>query len=126
MVALWVLLAAYTLGKAAGVTTFGAAHGRRFGLFLAALQMLIFLASPFVRGDNVSLFFFERTTADKFMVPATMLPIAFALVIRYLADGRGGIWWTAALVTFAVSTIHPLIAAMMAMALTAFALLHWL
>ena len=126
MVALWVLLAAYTLGKAAGVTTFGAAHGRRFGLFLAALQMLIFLASPFVRGDNVSLFFFERTTADKFMVPATMLPIAFALVIRYLAGGRGGIWWTAALVTFAVSTIHPLIAAMMAMALTAFAVLHWL
>ncbi|MDQ3248324.1 MAG: tetratricopeptide repeat protein, partial [Chloroflexota bacterium] len=126
VVALWILLAAYTLGKAAGVSRFGAVHGRRVGLLMAALQMLIFLAAPFLRGDNVSLFFFERTTADKFMVPATMLPVLFALAMRTLAGGGAGAWWAAALVTFAVSTIHPLIAAMVALALTAFAGLHWL
>ena len=49
--------------------------------------------------------------------PTTMLPIVFAFVIRYLAKGERSAWWAAALVTFAVSTIHPLIAAMLALAL---------
>ncbi len=126
MVALWIMLSAYALGKTAGDNSFGRTHGRRFGLFMAWLQTLIFIAAPFLRGDNVSLFFFERTTADKFMVPMTMLPVGFALTMRYLADGKKSAWWTAALVVFSVSTIHPLIAAMMALGLAAFAGFHWL
>ncbi|MCX6043752.1 MAG: tetratricopeptide repeat protein, partial [Chloroflexi bacterium] len=126
MVALWIMLSAYALGKTAGISSFGRAHGRRFGLFMAWLQTIIFIAAPFLRGDNVSLFFFERTTADKFMVPMTMLPVGFAFTMRYLADGKKSAWWTAALVAFAVSTIHPLIAAMMALGLAAFAGFHWL
>lgn len=126
MVALWVLLATYALGKAAGEVTLGAAHSRRFGLFMTALQLLILVAAPFLRGDNVSIFFFERTTADKYMVPTTMLPIVFAFTLRYMANGQGRAWWIAAIATFAVSTIHPLIAAMMALALGAFAGFHWL
>ena len=126
MIALWALFASYMLGRAAGLFVPGGGNGRRFGLFVAAIQMLIYLAAPFLRGDNVSLFFFERTTADKFMVPITMLPVVFALTIRYLGRGRGNIWFAAAVASFAVSTIHPLIAAMMALALTAFGLLHWL
>lgn len=126
MVALWVMLATYAFGKAAGAVAFGELHSRRFGLFMTALQMLILLAAPFLRGDNVSLFFFERTTADKYMVPMTMLPLVFAFTLRYLATGQQRTWGTAAVATFAVSTIHPLIAAMMALALGAFAGFHWL
>lgn len=126
MVALWIMLSAYALGKVVGALSFGEVHGRRFGLFVTALQVLIFIAAPFLRGDNVSLFFFERTTADKFMVPTTMLPVAFAFTLRYLAKGQRSAWWTAAVVAFAVSTIHPLIAAMLALALTAVAGFHWL
>lgn len=126
MVALWVMLATYAFGKAAGAVAFGEAHSRCFGLFMTALQMLILLAAPFLRGDNVSLFFFERTTADKYMVPMTMLPLVFAFTMRYMATGQRRAWWTAAVATFAVSTIHPLIAAMMALALGAFAGFHWL
>jgi len=126
MIALWIMLSAYALGKTAGISSFGRAHGRRFGLFMAWLQTIIFIAAPFLRGDNVSLFFFERTTADKFMVPMTMLPVGFAFALRYLADGKQSAWWTAALIAFSVSTIHPLIAAMMALGLAAFAGFHWL
>jgi tetratricopeptide (TPR) repeat protein len=126
MIALWALLAAYMLGRAAGVDLPGPVRGRRFGLLVAALQTLIYLASPFLRGDNVSLFFFERTTADKFMVPITMLPVVVALSMHFLRKGERGAWWAAAVATLAVSAIHPLIAAMLALALGAFAGLHWL
>jgi tetratricopeptide (TPR) repeat protein len=118
MLALWTILASYTFGKAAG------AGSRRFGLYTATIQMLIYLAAPFVRGDNVSLFFFERINADKFMVPVTMLPVIFAFSIRYIRQGRLDVWLAAAIATFAVSTIHPLVAAMVALALGAFGLLH--
>ncbi|NJN81873.1 MAG: hypothetical protein HC802_06015 [Caldilineaceae bacterium] len=96
------------------------------GLFVAAISMIIYAASPFLRGDNVSLFFFERTTADKFMVPVTMLPVVFGLSIRFLQRGQAAAWFAAALAAFAVSTIHPLIAAMLALALAAFGGFHWL
>ncbi|HBY98632.1 MAG TPA: hypothetical protein DEP84_32585, partial [Chloroflexi bacterium] len=120
MIALWAILATYTLGKAAG------AGSRRFGLFTAAIQLLIYLAAPFLRGDNVSLFFFERVNADKFMVPVTMLPVIFGLTIRYMREGRRDLWIAAAVATFAVSVIHPLVAAMLALALAAFGGVHLL
>jgi tetratricopeptide (TPR) repeat protein len=120
MIALWAILASYTLGKAAG------GGSRRFGLFTASIQLLIYLAAPFVRGDNVSLFFFERINADKFMVPVTMLPVIFAFSIRFVRNGRLEAWLAAAVATFAVSTIHPLVAAMLALSVGAFAGLHLL
>lgn len=118
MLALWAILASYTLGKAAG--------GRRLGLLTASIQLLIYMAAPFLRSDNASLFFFERTNADKFMVPVIMLPVVFALTLRFLAAGRREAWLAAAVATVAVSVIHPLIAAMQALALAAFAGLHLL
>jgi tetratricopeptide (TPR) repeat protein len=126
MIAFWSILASYMLGRAAGVDLPGPVNGRRFGLFVASLQVLVLMAAPFLRGDNVSLFFFERTTADKFMVPITMLPVVLALGIHYLRRGQAATWWAAAVATFAVSAIHPLIAAMLALALGAFAALHFL
>ena len=126
-IALWTLLATYTLGKAVGHSLGGSEQTpRRFGLFLVVIQFAIFLAAPFIRGDNVSIFFFERTTADKFMVPMTMLPVVFAFSMHFLRAGGGRAWLAAAAASFAVSTIHPLIAAMMALALAAFAAFHWL
>ncbi|MFN2202191.1 MAG: tetratricopeptide repeat protein [Caldilineaceae bacterium] len=124
MVAVWSLFALYTLGKAAGVDRGGEESGRRLGLLAAGIQMVIYLANPFLRGDSVSWFFFERTTADKFMVPIVMLPVVFAFTIRYVRSGRIRMWAVAAISTLAVSAIHPLIAAMMAMALTAFGGFH--
>ncbi len=120
MLALWAILAMYMLGKSA------ANNSRRFGLLTAGIQLLIYAAAPFVRGDNVSVFFFERVNADKFMVPVTMLPVIFALAITFLRNGNWWAWLAAAVATFAVSTIHPLIAAMLALALGSFALLHLL
>ena len=120
MLALWAILAMYSLGKAAGN------ESRRFGLLTAGIQLLIYAAAPFIRGDNVSIFFFERINADKFMVPVTMLPVIFAFAIRFVRDGKWQSWLAAAIATFAVSTIHPLIAAMLALALSSFALLHLL
>ena len=120
MLALWAILAMYSLGKAAGN------ESRRFGLLTAGIQLLIYAAAPFIRGDNVSIFFFERVNADKFMVPVTMLPVIFAFAIRFVRDGKWQSWLAAAVATFAVSTIHPLIAAMLALALGSFALLHLL
>jgi tetratricopeptide (TPR) repeat protein len=120
MIALWAIMASYTLGKAAG------GGSRRFGLFTACIQLLIYLAAPFVRGDNVSLFFFERINADKFMVPVTMLPVVFAFCIRYVRDGCFEAWLAAAVATFAVSTIHPLVAAMLALSVGAFGGFHLL
>jgi tetratricopeptide (TPR) repeat protein len=129
MIALWAIFSSYMLGRAAGVDLPGPVRGRRFGLLVASVQVLIYMAAPFLRGDNVSLFFFERTTADKFMVPVTMLPVVMALGIHYLRQGERGAWWAAAVGTLAVSAIHPLIAAMLALALGAFSalnfLLHW-
>lgn len=119
MIALWAILASYSLGKAAR-------ESRRFGLFTASIQLLIYLAAPFLRGDNVSLFFFERINADKFMVPVTMLPVIFAFSIRHVRSGRRDAWLAAAVATFAVSTIHPLVAAMVALSLGAFAAFHLL
>ena len=124
MVALWAILALYTLGKAAGLDRGGEHAGRRLGLMAAGIQMVIYLANPFLRGDSVSWFFFERTTADKFMVPIVMLPIVFAFTIRFMRSGGYRMWLVAALSTLAVSAIHPLIAAMMALALTAFGAFH--
>ena len=126
MPALWALLAAYMLGMAVGKEMHGPLGGRRFALTLTAIQALVYLAAPFLRGDNVSLFFFERTTADKFMVPVTMLPVIFALGIRYLAAGERRVWGLAAAATLAVSAIHPLIAVMLALGLGALAGLHGL
>jgi tetratricopeptide (TPR) repeat protein len=120
MLAFWAILAMYTLGKAAGKDS------KRFGLLTAGIQLLIFAAAPFIRGDNVSIFFFERVNADKFMVPVTMLPVIFAFAMRFVRDGQWRSWLAAAVATFAVSTIHPLIAAMLALALGSFALLHLL
>lgn len=120
MLALWAIMAMYTLGKSAGN------NSRRFGLLTAGIQLLIYASAPFIRGDNVSIFFFERINADKFMVPVTMLPVIVAFAIQYLRDGRWSAWLAAAVATFAVSTIHPLIAAMLALALGSFALLHLL
>ena len=119
VIALWVLLAAYTLGAAAF-------NSRRFGLYAAAIQILIYLAAPFWRGDNVSLFFFERTDADKFLVTATMLPIVFAFALRYVRFRRYEDWFAAAIAAIAVSLIHPLIAAMLALGLTSFGIFHFL
>ncbi len=87
MVALWAILAMYTLGKAAGLDRGGKHGGRRIGLLAAGIQMAIYLANPFLRGDSVSWFFFERTTADKFMVPVVMLPVVFAYAIRFMRSG---------------------------------------
>lgn len=120
MIALWAMIAAYTLGKAAGK------GDRRFGLFTALVQMLIYMSALFLHSDSVSSFFFERINTDKFTVPVTMLPVVFAFTFRYLEKGRIEVWLAAALVTFAVSTIHPLIAAMLALALSAFGALHLL
>lgn len=125
MIAFWSILASYMLGRAAGVDLPEPLRGRRFALLVAAVQLIVFMAAPFLRGDNVSLFFFERTTADKFMVPITMLPVVLALGIHYLRLGNRGAWWAAAVGTLAVSAIHPLIAAMLALALGAFAGLHF-
>ena len=119
IIALWIVLAIYTLGKA----TF---NSRRFGLYATAIQMLIYLAAPFWRGDNVSLFFFERNNADKFMVLATMLPVVFAFAIQYVRFGRRDYWLAAAAATLAVSLVHPLIAAMLALGLTSFGGVHLL
>ncbi len=120
IIALWALFAMYTLGKSAGNGS------RRFGLLTAGIQLLIFAAAPFVRGDNVSIFYFERINADKFMVPVTMLPVIFAFAIPIVRDGQWRAWLAAAVATLAVSTIHPLIAAMLALALGSFAFLHLL
>ncbi len=120
MLALWAIFAMYSLGKAAGNGS------RRFGLLTAGIQLLIYTAAPFIRGDNVSLFYFERINADKFMVPVTMLPVIFALAITFIRGGNRQVWLAAAVATFAVSTIHPLIAAMLALALGSFAFVHLL
>ena len=122
MPALFAVLAAYALAKAAA----GGPNGRRFGLFAAALQMLIYLAAPFFRGDNVSIFFFERVNADKFMVPVAILPVLFAFAIRFVRDGHWRAWWVAAVVCWTASTIHPFMAAMAAAGLAGFAGLHLL
>jgi tetratricopeptide (TPR) repeat protein len=126
MIALWAIFASYMLGRAAGVDLPSPLSGRRFGLLIASIQVLIYMAAPFLRGDNVSLFFFERTTADKFMVPVTMVPVVLALGMHFLRQGGKGVWWAAAVATLAVSAIHPLIAAMLALALGAFSGLHLL
>ena len=118
--ALWAILAAYALGKSASNDS------RRFGLLTAGITLLIYLAAPFLRGDNVSLFYFERINADKFMVPVTMLPVIFAFTIRFIRSGGWQSWLAAAVGTFAVSTIHPLIAAMLALAIGSFGALHLL
>lgn len=118
ILALWTLLASYTLGKAAGNGS------RMFGLFVAAVQMLIYLAGPFLRADSVAAFFFQRTNADKYTISVTMLPVIFALAIRFMRSRRLAAFVTAALASFAVSAIHPLIAAMLAMGLAAFGGLH--
>lgn len=118
MLAVWAVLAAYALGRSAGN------GNRRFAMLVAGIQLLIYLAAPFIRGDNVSIFFFERINADKFMVPTTMLPVIFALAIRYMRHGERRTWYAAAAATFAVSTIHPLIAALTALALGAFGATH--
>ena len=120
MPALWALFAAYMLGRAA------VKDSRRFGLFTAAITLLIYLAAPFLRGDNVSIFYFERTNADKFLVPVTMLPVAFALAMRYVRDGQRQAWVAAALVALAVSAIHPLVAAMLTVGLVGFGCFHLL
>jgi tetratricopeptide (TPR) repeat protein len=120
MLALWALLAAYMLGKAAR------SGSRTFGLWTAAVSLLIYVAAPFLRGDNVALFYFERINADKFMVPVTMVPVAFALAIRYAEDGRRTVLALAAIVALAVSVIHPLIALMLAVGLGGFGAVHLL
>ena len=120
MLAFWAILASYTLGKAAGKGS------RRFGLLTAGIQLIIYMAAPFIRGDNVSLFFFERINADKFLVPVTMLPVIFAFAIIFIRDGGWRAWLAAAVATLAVSAIHPLIAAMLALGIGVFGLLHLL
>ncbi|MCA9921078.1 MAG: tetratricopeptide repeat protein, partial [Anaerolineales bacterium] len=101
-------------------------ENRRLGLFTAVIQLLIYMAAPFLRDDNVSLFFFERLNADKFMVMVVLVPMVLALAIRFVRNGRRDVWVTAVIAAFATSTIHPLSAAMLALALAAFGGLHWL
>ncbi len=60
------------------------------------------------------------------MVPVTMLPVVFALAIRTIQSGRRDAWLAAAVATLAVSTIHPLVAAMLALALSAFSAVYLL
>lgn len=120
MLGFFALMATYMLGKAAG------GGSRRFGLFTVIVQLLIYLAAPFFRADNVSIFFFERLNADKFMVVVLLLPPVFALALRFLHQGRRDIWLIAVIASFAASTIHPLSAAMLALALTAFGAFHLL
>jgi tetratricopeptide (TPR) repeat protein len=117
--AVWMILSAYMLGKSAGKT-------RRFGMLVASVQMLIFLAAPFFRDDNVRIFFLTRTNADKFTVSFTMLTVVYACAIRYLRDGRRGAWLGGAGSAFALSTIHPLIAAMAALGVATFGGIHLL
>ena len=69
VIALWALFAAYIFGKGSRQRQQTVCPVSR------RCAVLVYLAAPFVRGDNVSLFFFERTNADKFMVPLTMLPV---------------------------------------------------
>jgi tetratricopeptide (TPR) repeat protein len=136
MLAVWAILAAYMLG-AAGASSLTAGDGtslgrRRLGLLTASIQMLVYLAAPFFRSDHVGIFFFERINADKFTVTVTMLPVVCALAIRYVGSRRRSawlardVWLAAALSAFAVSSIHALIAAMLALALGAFGGLHLL
>jgi hypothetical protein len=126
MLALWAILAAYMLGKAGG------GGSRRVGFLTASIQLLVYMAAPFIRADHVGIFFFERTNADKFTVTVTMLPVVAALAIRYTGSGRQesriarATWLAAALAGFAVSSIHALIAAMLALTLGAFGALHLL
>lgn len=120
MIALWVLLAAYMLGKAAK-------NGdRRFGLFMVAIQTLIYCAAPFLRTDNVSTFFFERVNTDKFLVSVIFLPVLFALLLRYLRQGERAVYGTAVFVTLSVSVIHPLVALMLALGTAALGGIHLL
>lgn len=125
MLALWAILASYMLGKAAVDDEHGR-RGRRVGFLTAAIQTLVFLAAPFIRSDHVGIFFFERINADKFTVTVTMLPVVLALAIRYARTGRRDVWIAAAMASFAVSSIHALTAAMLALALGAFGGLHLL
>ncbi len=118
--ALWALFSAYMLGKEAGD------GDRRFGLFTAVLQSLIYLAAIFFRGDSVSIFFFERTNADKFTISVTMLPVAIGLAIHFLRERNRVAWLASFIVAFAISTIHPLVSAMLALGLAAFGGLHLL
>jgi len=120
MFALWGLLAVFFLGKAAGNGS------RRSGLVAACIQMLVYLAAPFFKFMNDSTFFLLRTNADKFTVTLTMLPIAFGLVIHYIREGKPSIWIIAALTSFAVSGIHPLISAMLTIGLAGFGGVHLL
>lgn len=120
MFALWGLLAVFFLGKAAGKGS------RRTGLLAACIQMLVYLVAPFFRYMNDSTFFILRTNADKFTVTLTMLPIAFGLVIHFIREGNRSIWIIAALTSFAVSGIHPLISAMLTLGLAGFGGVHLL
>jgi tetratricopeptide (TPR) repeat protein len=120
MFALWALLASYFLGKEA------LGGNRRFGLFTATIQLLIYISIPFIHSDNVSIFFLERTNADKFTVAVTMLPVVFGLAIYYVRTGQRWAWVSAAVASFTVSAIHPLTASMLALGLIAFAGFHWI
>jgi tetratricopeptide (TPR) repeat protein len=114
MIGLLALLAAYSFGKA--LTD----NNRRIGLLIALLQSMIYMAEPFFRPDDVSVFFLERTNADKFTVAVTMLPVVFALVLHFWRHGRWEAILAACVAAFAVSAVHPLIAAMLALAVAAF------
>src|SRR5262249_51431145 len=61
-----------------------------------------------------------RTNADKITVSFTMLTVVFACAIRFIRDGRRGVWLGGAAAAFGLSTIHPLIAAMAALGISAF------
>ena len=84
VLAVWVLLASYILGKAAGN------GNRRMGLFTAIIQLLIYMTAPFLWADNVSLFFFERLNADKFLVMVTLVPVVLALAIQFVRPWAAG------------------------------------
>lgn len=114
MIALLALFSAYSFGKAL------AGNNRRVGLLVALLQSLIYMAEPFFRPDDVSVFFLERTNADKFTVAVAMLPVVFALVLHYWRTSRWQAILPACVSAFAVSAVHPLIAAMLALAVAAF------
>ena len=121
MIAVWATLSFYMLGKNAK------GNDRRFGLFTAGIALLIYMSALFLRSDSESSFFYLRINTDKFTVPITCLPVSFALTFRFLREkGRKDAWLGSAGAALATAVIHPLVAAMYAVAYAGWGAFHLL